>query len=429
MGIPNSSLRPIPCKSMADQRTFLIDSLAHKGDGLAHDGDQPVYLPYVLPGERVVASQDAKGQWHVDDILEASPARVAPVCRHFGKCGGCALQHLRTEDYLAWKQRALETTLHQRGFDRVELASIVQIPPASRRRLTLTARKHKSGVALGFQKSRSHDIEDLSECPVALPIFAQTFPVLRDMLGESLSRKGQARLVMNATDIGLDVAVSTQKSAPLKPQTVAQLAEKCAANKLARLTWDEDLIYQSQAPTLKVDGLSVSPPPGAFLQASEQAQNTLIDFVVQAASGAKKVVDLFCGVGTFALPLSNASQVSAFDAAGSMIEALRQAADQAGIGNRLVAERRDLYRRPLQSAEFKPFNVAVLDPPRNGALEQSKQMAASKLEKIIYVSCNPATFARDARELVNGGFNLKRVVPIDQFLWSPHSELVALLER
>ena len=429
MGILSSSSRPILCKAMPDQRTFLIDSLAHKGDGVARDVDQPVYLPYALPGERVAASQDSKGQWRVEEVLEASPARIAPVCRHFGSCGGCALQHLNAEDYLAWKLQALETTLHQRGLDNVDLAPIVQVPPGSRRRLTLTARKHKSGVALGFQKSRSHDIEDLSECLVALPVFAQTFPVLRDMLDVSLSRKGQARLVINGTDIGLDVEVSTQKSAPLKPQTVAQLAEMCAANKLARLTWDEDLIYQSQTPYIKVGDLTVSPPPGAFLQASEQAQNKLIEFVVEAASGAKKAVDLFCGVGTFALPLSHSSQVTAFDAAGSMIDALRQAADQAGIGNRLVAERRDLYRRPLQASEFKPFDVAVLDPPRNGALEQSKQLAQSGVTKVVYVSCNPATFARDAREMVNEGFRLMRIVPIDQFLWSPHIELVALLER
>ena len=425
-----SSLSPlITNNAMADQRTFLIESLAHKGDGLAHDGEQPVYFPYVLPGEKVVACQNAKGHWQVDHIVEQSPARVDPPCRHFGACGGCALQHMGTQDYLAWKQASLETTLQQAGFDQVNLAPIVPVPPASRRRLTLSARRQKSGVILGFQKSRSHDIEDISECPVALPEFTNALPVLRDMLTVGLSPKGQARLVINALATGLDVDIAAQKSARIKPQAVAQLAQMCATHKLARLTWDEDLIYQSQAPHLTVSGYGVSPPPGAFLQASEHAQNMLIDFVVQAADGAKKAVDLFCGIGTFALPLSKTSQVTAFDAAGGMIYALRQAADQAGIGNRLMAERRDLYRRPLQSSEFKPFDMAVLDPPRNGALEQSKQLAQSGLNKVVYVSCNPATFARDARELVNQGFRMTRIVPIDQFLWSPHIELVALLER
>ncbi len=414
---------------MTEALTVTIETLAHKGDGVVTINGEPHYIPYTLPSEEVALTREGGGTWRLDSILKASPARIAASCHHFGSCGGCALQHFQAESYLAWKKENLRQTLSQRGFENTEIAEVCPIPPQSRRRLVLSAAKSKSRVVLGFNKARQHEIEDLEECPVALPGLVKTFDDIRAILNAALRAKDQGRVTVNWTDHGADVLVETKKRFELAANQVASLAQLSSRAKLSRLTWNGDMVYQAQPPQVSVDGIRVVPPPGAFLQASEEAQNVLVERVQAATSGAKRVADLFCGIGTFALPVSRYANVTAFDSAAEMIDALTKASNEAGIGNKLNAQRRDLFKRPVQASEFKNVDMAILDPPRVGALEQAKQLALSDLQRIVYVSCNPATFARDARFLVNEGFQMGTVQPIDQFLWSPHTELIAVFDR
>ncbi|MCG8405154.1 MAG: hypothetical protein MI923_08165, partial [Phycisphaerales bacterium] len=300
---------------------------------------------------------------------------------------------------------------------------IFEIPPRSRRRLVLTAEKRKSALRLGFNRYRSRAVEDISECPVALPEIEALFPGLRALLNAGLGSTGAARVTVNQTDTGADVLVEVQRRAALDQKRASALAQSAGQAKIARLTWNDELIFQRYAPQISIGSATVVPPPGAFLQATKEAQDFLIGRVSGALNDASGVIDLFCGIGTFSLPLTGVKSVLALDSHEGMVGALNAAAKSIGASDRLTAQRRDLFRRPLQAEEMKKFDAAILDPPRAGASAQTEQLSRSGLSKIVYVSCNPATFARDARILVNAGFHMGTVQPIDQFLWSPHTEL------
>ncbi len=410
---------------MTDRRTVKIRHLGHKGHGAAEIDGVLAYFPYTLPDEQIQVSKRSDGGWHIEGIVVESPSRQKPVCAHFGACGGCMLQHLKTADYLDWKRTALKETLAQRGFTDVPIDPIFEIPQRSRRRLVLTAEKRKGLLRLGLSRYRSRAVEDISECPVALPEIEALFPGLRAILDAGLGSAGTARVTVNQTDTGADVLVEAQRTAALDQRRASALAQTAAQTNVARLTWNDELIFQRDAPQISVGSAAVVPPAGAFLQASKQVQDFLIDRVSSALNDASAVIDLFCGIGTFSLPLTSVKSVLALDSHGDMIEALNVAAKSIGASDRLAAQRRDLLRRPLQAEEMKKFDAAVLDPPRAGASAQMEQLSRSGLSKIVYVSCNPATFARDARILVNAGFQMGTVQPIDQFLWSPHTELVA----
>ncbi len=414
---------------MPDRRCVTVELLGHKGDGVATIDGEAYYLPQTLPGERVLVQRRGKSDWVVESVKTPSPARSTSLCRHFGRCGGCALQHMAQPEYLTWKTEILRSTLAQRGFDHVKIDKIFQIPPHARRRVVLSAVKTASKTVLGFQQRKSHQIEDVSECPVAVEEIEHTLDAVREMLAIALRVRQTARVTINATQSGCDVLITSQGVPELDGKTAGVLAGRAAQHKLARLTWGDDLIYQREPPRIAIRSYDVSPPPGGFLQASEEAQDFLIDRVIERANNAQQAVDLFCGLGTFALPLASACKVRAFDADRYLIDALTTAAKKAGLADRITSEARDLYRRPLQAQELRAIDLVILDPPRAGAKAQIEQLAISSVSRVIYVSCNPATFARDARILVNEGFHLDTVHPVDQFLWSPHTELIAELYR
>ncbi|MCC7266206.1 MAG: class I SAM-dependent RNA methyltransferase [Caulobacteraceae bacterium] len=398
------------------------------GDGVA---EGPVFAAFTLPGERVTASV-AGDRAEVLEVLAPSAERVAPPCPHFGACGGCALQHWDPAAYLAWKVEDLARTLARAGLEAEMLAPHAS-PPGSRRRVGLHARKGSREVArLGFKARRSWDLVEIAVCPIADARIEAALPALARLAAPLFEHpKSAPSLHVTATDTGLDIDISgvERRSGGLSGDARSRLAEIAAEAGFARVTLDGEVAYGARPARVRVGPATVDLPAGAFLQASAAAEAAMGAFAVDAAAGANRIADLYCGVGAFALRLAEVAHVQAADFAAPAIRALQAAAGATPGLKAITAEARDLVRRPVLADELKKVDVAVIDPPRAGAAEQTAQLARSKVARVVAVSCNPTTFVRDARMLVDAGFRLERVLPVDQFLWSPHMELAAVLSR
>jgi 23S rRNA (uracil1939-C5)-methyltransferase len=411
---------------------LLIDRLGHRGDGVA-DGPEgngdPVYVAGALPGERV---EVASVPGHPDrrqllTVERPSPDRIAPICPHFGICGGCAVQHLATDAYRAWKRNLVIEALRQAGID-TTVGDLIDAHGEGRRRAVFHARRSQHDVLeIGFSAARAHHIVAIDRCPIlakaldgALPaawVIAEAFGTTRKPLD----------IQVTATDQGLDVDL--RGSGPLTAPLMAALARVAATRNLARLTRHGELIAQQRAPTLQMGRATVPLPPAAFLQATEAGETELARLVLDYCAGAKSVADLFAGVGPFALRLAGAARVVAVDDDEAALAALKGAAAAASGLKPIAVERRDLFKNPLLAAELSRFDAAVFDPPRQGAQAQSCELAASRVPVIVAVSCNPGTFARDVRHLIDGGYRLEAVTPVDQFRYSAHVEVVSKLRR
>jgi 23S rRNA (uracil1939-C5)-methyltransferase len=408
-------------------RVLEIRGVGAQGDGLA----EGAYVPYTLPGERIEAAVES-GRGELVAMLEASPERVAPPCPHFGECGGCALQHWAPQPYLAWKAEQIKLALARERLE-TNLNPPWAAPPASRRRLALHARRGPGGVRLGYKARRSWSLVEVAVCPIADPRLVAAFPALRAVAAPFLQHpKSAPTLHVTLTETGLDVDVTgVEKKSGGGPSADARLRAATAAEAadLARLTLDGELLYGSRAPTVRFGRASVALPAGGFLQAVAQAEAAMADMATEAVLGAVRVLDLFSGAGAFSFRLAEHAPVHAVDGSASAIAALSRAVGTAPGLKPLTAEARDLFRRPLGLPELKRFDAVVFDPPRAGAAAQAAELAKAGASVIVGVSCNPATFARDARLLVDGGFRLESVTPVDQFLWSPHIELVGVFRR
>ena len=404
------------------ERTVDIDSLGAQGDGVAHVDGKPLYVPFTLPGERVrVKAQGERGE--LVAIERLSTDRIAPPCRHFGVCGGCAIQHLAATPYGAWKRRMVATALAHRGLEIPVLEPIVS-PPMSRRRARFALKRTAArGLIVGFAERRSHRLVDVTACSVLRPEIVATLPLLRRHLVALVTR--EAAVTLTLTDGGLDVALSGVKAAG--QDRLAALAALAEAGDFARLSSDGETIVERRAPVVRFAAAEVVLPPAGFLQATKHGEAALIDFVQQVVGKAARVVDLFAGVGTFALSLPQASLVHAVESDAALVRALTEAARRSG--RKIVASERDLFRNPMLPVELKGFDTAIIDPPRAGAQAQVTALAASTVSTVIMISCDPATFARDARVLLDAGFSCRAVQPVDQFLWSPHVELAAAFRR
>ncbi len=407
-----------------------VERLGAKGDGIATLDGKPIYVPYALPGEVVqVEPGQRRGEGVAAELVrieQPSPDRVEPPCRHFGFCGGCAAQHLADSEYRRWKIGQIEEALARRGLREVTLEPMAATPPQRRRRAGFAAQKTRTGTILGFHERASHRLVDLLECPVMLqPIEALMAP-LRGLL-DKLSQGGPAQILINATDTGLDVAIAAKQ--PLDLAAREMLARFVALQGLARLSWDGEPVATRQVPQLALGALTVEPPPGAFLQASVEGEQAMRDAILRWAGKARSLADLYGGVGTLSLPLVPDKRVHLVEGDQAAVAAAARAARQPAARSRLTVEQRDLVRRPLTPDELERFDAVVFDPPRAGAAEQAAMLAQSQVPQVIAVSCDPATFARDARLLVDGGYRLEAVLPIDQFLWSGHIELVAHFAR
>jgi 23S rRNA (uracil1939-C5)-methyltransferase len=412
-----------------NEETLVIDHVGAQGDGVVRTDAGPLYIPRTLEGEtvRVELSED-RGE--LLEIISGSADRMEPACAHFGTCGGCALQHQEKNPYLKWKRDQVVRALQSKNID-APVAEIIPCEPNSRRRATFAAMRTRKTVRLGFFERATHTIVDVTNCPILVPELEEALPMLRELVAPGLTRKGKASVSVTATSSGLDVSVTGGKAEPdlALRQTLAEGAEKAD---LARLTWDGDILAERRPPVLKLAGIDVALPPGAFLQATKAGEDTMVEIVTDALKGAGSVLDLFAGCGTFSLALARTHKVHAVEGAKAQCAAFDQAIRHQGpaIGLKpLTVERRDLARRPLRADELNKFEAAVIDPPRAGAATQCEGLAASTIPLIASVSCNPATFARDARTLIDGGYRLESVTPLDQFLWSPHIELVGIFRR
>ena len=409
---------------------LVIDHVGHRGDGVALAGGQAVYVPYTLGGETVEVA--AVPGHHPDRrrlqrIDRASPERVTPFCKHFAVCGGCAIQHWETERYRAWKRDIVVETLAQAKLD-CEVGQLIDAHGLGRRRITLHARIGTHEVLkVGFAAVHSHDIIPIDRCPILDPGLNGALDAGWAVAERLITIEKPLDIQITAADGGLDVDV--RGSGPLPAAMIAAMSGVAEQHRLARLTRHGELVLMRTPPVIAIGTARITLPPGSFLQATIAGEETLAALVTGHCKRAKHIADLFCGVGPFALRLAAKSKISAFDSDAGAIAALQKAATSTSGLKPVKAEARDLFRRPLMPQELRDYDAVVFDPPRQGAQAQAQQLAASKIPVVVAVSCNVATFARDARILVDGGYHIEGVTPVDQFRHTPHVELVARFSK
>ena len=410
----------------AQPAPFAIRALGARGDGLADLPGEPVHVPFALPGETVEA-QVSRGRATSVRVVTASPDRVAPVCPHFGTCGGCALQHLAELPCLDWKAGLVRTALRRAGLEAV-VAPAIPGWGAGRRRAGFQARQIAGRLLFGFSEARANRLVEIAACPVLTPGLERALPRLRELAAALVPGGGGATLQVTETLTGLDVDVrgagAVARFGRAGLERLSALAEG-----LARLSLEGEPAITRAPPLVMVGTARVALPPGAFLQATARGEEILAERVLAHAAGARRIADLFAGIGTFALRLKALAPVLAVEQSGEAVAALAKGAAGLAGGHQLTAQARDLFRAPLAPLELKGIDTVVLDPPRAGAAEQCGQIARSAVARVVMVSCDPASFARDAALLVAAGFRLEAVEAVDQFRFSPHVEIVARLAR
>ncbi len=402
-----------------------IARLGRRGDGIAETPAGPVYVPYTLSGEIVTVEpwQGHPDRRHLAHIERGSGERIAPICPHFGTCGGCALQHWDTARYRAWKRDLVVEALREVGLA-APVDDLIDAHGEGRRRAVFHARRGTHDVLeVGFSALRAHHLVPIDRCPVLAASLDGALPAAWDIAEALAPTRKPLDIQVTATEAGLDVDV--RGSGPLTTDRTGAIAAIAAKHRLARLTRHDELVVQRAAPTVTMGRARVALPPGAFLQATAAGEAELARLVLAHCAGTKSIADLFAGVGPFALRLAERARVMAADSDTPAIAALAQAAKATQGLKPIETSVRDLFRQPFVAAELKPFGAVVFDPPRQGAQAQARELAASAVPLIVAVSCNAATFARDARLLADGGYRLTQVTPVDQFLYSPHVELVA----
>jgi 23S rRNA (uracil1939-C5)-methyltransferase len=366
-------------------------------------------------------------------VFEPSSDRVPAPCPHFGSCGGCVLQHLRQEPYVAWKRDQLALSLRRAGFSEQPSIGTVRPPRNSRRRVDLALRRDASGrITLGLHRLRSEAVVDLATCFVLHPVLVALLAPLRAALAAlpAIQRIGSA--MVNLLDAGPDLLLRTDAALTIEDRgRLAMLARRTG---LARVSWalreaDPEPVCVLRPPLVTFAGVAISPPPGAFLQASVEGEAAITAAVVAALpvfGRRARIADLYCGCGTLTFPLARRARVSAWDGDMAAVATLGTGIRSAGLTGRIEASARDLARRPLSPAELRSFEAVVLDPPHAGAVRQVEAIAAALTPTVIYVSCNPAALARDARVLAEAGYALTAVTLVDQFVWSARVEAVAV---
>ena len=401
--------------------TFTIARLGHLGDGIIQGPEGSIFVAQTLPGE--VVEGTVKGDALADvRILTPSVHRVKPPCSHARTCGGCMMQHASDAFVADWKTTIVRTALAAQGLE-ADLRPIITSPPRSRRRATLAARRTKGGVLMGFHSRASDVLVGVPECQLLHPDLIGAFPALEAIVKLGGSRSQEMDLAITRTSSGGDVAVTGGK--PADSTQRMDLARLVEAFGLARLSWNGEVIAQRAQPMMRFGRANVPLPVGAFLQATAEGEAALLASVKGAVGPARRIIDLFAGIGTFGLPLAENAEIHAVEGDVAMLIALDKGFRMAEGIKRVTNDIRDLYRRPLEPDEFKGYDAVVIDPPRAGAEAQSHTLAKSKVPVIAAVSCNPATFARDAKILTQAGYKLNWVQVVDQFRWSPHVELAA----
>jgi 23S rRNA (uracil1939-C5)-methyltransferase len=410
---------------------LVIERLGARGDGIAHWQGTPVYVDGALAGETVrarLAGKRGDGRAAVvEEIVAASPERRAPPCRHGAACGGCALQHANDAAYRAWKSEILTTALARRGIEDIDIRPLAVAPRGSRRRARLGIGRRGGEVFAGFRARQSHRLVEIDDCLVLSPALMAA----RAGLAPLLASLDVAEIELTETATGVDVVLHGKALPAL--ELLERITAAAHAQDLARATWRgrdgfAPLVVR-RAPELAFGGVRVAMPPGAFVQPTTWGEATMAAHVADILAASRETADLFAGLGSFAFRLAPDRTVTAVEGHAAMTAAMSEAANRAGLAGRFSVQTRDLAHAPLTAEELDRFDAVVFDPPRQGAREQSLQIAASSVPLVVAVSCHPASFGRDARILIDGGYRLDTIWPIDQFLWSHHLELVAVFRR
>jgi 23S rRNA (uracil1939-C5)-methyltransferase len=414
-----------------------IHEIGARGDGIAELDGRRYFVPFTLPGETVDAEpRDKRGEGIAADLVAVvapSRHREAPPCAHFKVCGGCALQHWRRDVYTAWKVELIVRALAQRGVEAPRFEPPLVGAPGERRRTDFVLRRQGRRVVAGFHERASAEIVDVGTCVVARPGLSALLEPLRASLASVLPEGGAADAMVNETASGLDLLIRPHRRLDLSLERREALVALAEGADLARLCWGDrasaEPVVVRRTPLLifgeATGEVRIEPPPGAFLQASQRAEQAMRAMVGAWTGDAPRLADLFAGLG--ALSLGRAGKLALFESDRQAVAAVAAAARR--LGGKVTAERRDLFRNPLTAAELDAFDAVLLDPPRAGAAAQSAELARAKVPRVVYGSCDPGSFARDARTLQDGGYRLEKLLPVDQFLWSPHIELIALFAR
>ena len=409
-----------------------IETLGAQGDGVAQIGEARIFVPFALPGDRIHCEMVGRrgDGWHARLTEIVTPGAQRLPSQSFAHCGGGMLQHFDHAAYRTWKFGLVETAMRQRGLDLPEGAALIDTPPSTRRRARFAAERTKDGLLFGFHMPESTEIARDAECAVLSPGLREALPTLRDLTTAALGVGGTATVTAALTETGLDVLITLEK--PLERRRA--LTDAAAKAPIARLSVqrgrnEPEHLLQQVAPRVHFGGVAVDLPQDAFLQPSAEGEAALVAATIAYAKGAKSIADLYSGCGTFTFPLAKVGKVAAFESAKPAVAAIIAAANRSGLAGRVTAKARNLDASPLPPEELKPFDCVVFDPPRAGARSQAEMLARSRIKHVVAVSCNPASFARDARTLIDGGFALKELVAVDQFVWSSHVEVVALFKR
>ncbi|EKS41305.1 class I SAM-dependent RNA methyltransferase [Afipia broomeae] len=408
---------------------LIIDHVGHFGDGVAASGGETLYVPYALGGETVdvLPSPGHPDRRALAHVVTPSPQRIDPFCPHFGTCGGCAIQHWQDDAYRNWKRQLVVDTLNHAGIG-CEVLELIDAHGTGRRRMTLHARQSQQGILrVGFAAAGRHEIIAIDHCPILDPAMHGAIEAANEIAELLRPVSKPLDIQITAADNGLDVDV--RGSGPLGTALLMSLSKLAEKHNLARLTRHGELVIMRKPPVVRVGKAQVTLPAGSFMQPTAVGEETLAALAFARCKGAKHIADLFCGFGPFAFRLAEKFKVAAFDSDAAAVTALQNAVKLTQGLKPIKAEARDLFRRPLMPQELRDYDCVVFDPPRQGAQAQSQQLAASKIALAVAVSCNPATFARDARILIDGGFKIDSVTPVDQFRHTPHVELVARFRR
>ena len=412
---------------------IVIDRIGAHGDGVADTPEGPVFVPFALPGETWLRPQEEGAPLAQATHSVSNPGRIAPVCRHFGTCGGCLAQHMNADLYTRWKRGLVIEAFRQRGLD-ADVGPLQPVAARSRRRATFTAKRAGTGIVLGYHERASHTVCGIEACPVLAPQIEAALPGLKSICELLLAkaRDDEAPMTVTLAKHGLDVAISGA-GRNIAAQSRLEIIAAAQRARIQRLVIDGEAVLAGAVPLVSLSGVDVSLPDSAFLQAVPEAEARILRLVTSGVGGltGKKaqVADLFCGLGTFTFALAKYARVFALDGDTAAIVALTAAARHVQGIKPIEARRRDLFRDPLSERELRDFDAVVLDPPRAGAAAQVAALAKSKVPRVVMVSCNPATLARDCRTLVDGGYELGPITPIDQFLFSAHVEAVVVLRR
>jgi 23S rRNA (uracil1939-C5)-methyltransferase len=411
-----------------------IAELGAQGDGVAAVAGERIYVPFALPGEKAaieITGRRGDG-WaaRLLDMVAPSPLRKAAPCPHFGICGGCMLQHLDHAAYRDWKRGLVSRAMQQRGIDLPADVRFVETPANTRRRAAFATRRIGGALQFGFHAPESQEIVPISTCHVLTPSLVAQLPLLRALADVALATGQHATVTATESETGLDILIESPK--PLERRRA--LIEAAAKAPIARLSWQQgrgepEPLAQHAAPRVSFGGIAVDLPAGAFLQPSAAGEAALVEAVTGYAAKAKSIADLYAGCGTFTFPLARIGKVTGYEASKPAVAAVTAAVNRAQLSGRVGAQARNLDASPVSPEELRSFDCAVFDPPRAGAKGQSEMLVRSRLKRVIAVSCNPASFARDARILIDGGFQLKQMVIVDQFVWSAHVEIVAAFRR